>query len=693
MIELGDALRVDGRSAEAIPVLIDARNLARGAKLPHFEALARGALGSAYWAEGDRASARIEVEHALGLLGPDAQRERAALMSNLGSIELEDGNWEAARDAYRLAAAAARSMDDEALGLRALVNEALAVSAHGAVADGASLVEQARARSAALGPDRANAQLLLRLGRAALALALRSDPPDPALDAAAIADLERVDEMARAIDDPAALGWSLGYRAELADRRGEVESALVLYDEARRQAQLAADDVARLRWTVGVGRIEHRRGELGPAIVAMKEAAEIEQRLRQAGRVEATRAGLGADPIRVQMEFADLLLRRAEHADGAEGKSLREADLLNAQAVIERVKVDELRDYFRDECVDTYREKIRDPVSAAADAAIIHPVILPDRLVLLVSGRDGIRQTVVSVDERTLIDTIHRFRELLVKRTTRQYLRPARQLHAWLIEPIAEELERAKVKTLVFVPGGALRSIPMAALHDGERHLIERYALATLPGLSLADPRPMDRSDLTVFLGGVSESVQGYEALANVSEELRSVGRQYEGELLLDADFREETIRRELGSREFRLVHIATHAEFGATPEDTFLVTWDGRLDMDELAEYVGAFRYRDTPLDMIILSACETAAGDDRAALGLAGVAVKSGARSAVASLWSVDDDAAAALVRGLYSALEDPLLSRADALRRAQLELLHSANHRHPADWAAFLLISNWL
>jgi CHAT domain-containing protein len=140
-------------------------------------------------------------------------------------------------------------------------------------------------------------------------------------------------------------------------------------------------------------------------------------------------------------------------------------------------------------------------------------------------------------------------------------------------------------------------------------------------------------------------------------------------------------------------VHIASHAEFEPDVNDTFLLTHEGRMSMNQLADYVGLFRFRETPLELIMLSACETAQGDEQAALGLAGIAVKAGARSAVGTLWKVNDIAASELVAAFYERLRGPAISRAAALQDAQRKLLADWRYRHPGYWSAFVLISDWL
>jgi CHAT domain-containing protein len=141
------------------------------------------------------------------------------------------------------------------------------------------------------------------------------------------------------------------------------------------------------------------------------------------------------------------------------------------------------------------------------------------------------------------------------------------------------------------------------------------------------------------------------------------------------------------------MVHIASHGEFAGDVDQTFLLAFDGRLTIDRLDETIGLLRFRKDPLDLLTLSACETAAGDDRAALGLAGIAVRAGARSALATLWHVNDEASSSLVAEFYRRLRDPSVSRSAALQQAQVKLIQERRYQHPGYWAPFLLINNWL
>jgi CHAT domain-containing protein len=167
----------------------------------------------------------------------------------------------------------------------------------------------------------------------------------------------------------------------------------------------------------------------------------------------------------------------------------------------------------------------------------------------------------------------------------------------------------------------------------------------------------------------------------------------YSSEILLDEAFIRPHIQEELDEVPYSVVHVASHAQFSSDPQKTFILTYDGKLGLDSLEQLINPTSFRDQPVELITLSACETAAGDDRAALGLAGVAVKAGARSALATLWRVDDAAAARLVAEFYKQLNDRRLSKAKALQRAQQLLLEEGDFEHPYYWAPYLIIGSWL
>jgi CHAT domain-containing protein len=366
--------------------------------------------------------------------------------------------------------------------------------------------------------------------------------------------------------------------------------------------------------------------------------------------------------------------------------------LREAREVLEELKTAELRDYFRDECLAA--QELR-PLEAVPGAVILYPFLLPDRLELLVARGEELSLVTAAASSAAVIEESRRLNQLLQDRTTRLYRDPARKLYEWLIRPVENLLGEGE-ETLVIVPSGILHQIPLAALIDPRsgKFLVERVPTAMTPGIRLTDPEPIDRRRTELLVAGLTASVEGFPALPSVREEIAAVASSFPSVTLVDDEFSVSGFIRAFDSRPFGIVHIASHGEFLGESGESYLLASDRRLSMSELGEIVGRSRFRtEQPLELLTLSACRTAKGDDRAALGLAGVAIQSGARSALAALWSVDDRAATELISEFYRQLAIPGVSRAKALQLAQQKLIASEEFRHPSNWAPFLLINSWL
>jgi CHAT domain-containing protein len=223
--------------------------------------------------------------------------------------------------------------------------------------------------------------------------------------------------------------------------------------------------------------------------------------------------------------------------------------------------------------------------------------------------------------------------------------------------------------------------------------LIEQYSVAVAPGLTLIDAEPIDQQEVQALVGGLSQSVAGFDALPHVVSELAAIDQAFPSEVLSNENFLKKNLHTALAGQSYGIVHMATHAEFRAESADSFLLTYDGTLTMEGLEDLVKLSRFREEPVDLLTLSACSTAEGDIRAALGLAGIGIKAGARSALASLWSINDASTATLISKFYENLGQAGITKAEALRRAQLAFVHDPRYGHPLYWAPFLLIGNWL
>ena len=539
--------------------------------------------------------------------------------------------------------------------------------------------------------DKAYGLISIGLGYAALRGHLPSDGERFRVVAADV--LEEAGETAQALGDARAASYALGHRGHLYEQERRYEETLLLSRLAVGFAQQVHAPESLYQWEWQTGRALKAQNQLDQAIPAYQRAADLVQGIRpeMVEGTGGTAASFRESSGRLYFELADLLLQRSS---GTSSREEAQPYLIKAREAVELFKSAELRDYFSDECVDAYQTRSTKLEDVSRQAAILYPIILPDRTELLVSLPDGMHRLTVQVRQEELTEEVRAFRTLLQKETTREYLRRSQRLYDWLLRPLEPIFAKFNLDTLVIVPDGPLRMIPFAALHDGKQFLIAKYAVATTPGLNLTDPKPLARDRIEVLSAGLTEGVQGFPPLPNTEEELKAIGALYKKtHRLLNEEFRVPQLEREMKENPFTIVHIASHGRFERDVKNSFVLTFDEKLTMDRLNQVVGYFRFRDQPLELLSLSACQTAAGDDRAALGLAGIAIKAGARSALATLWFVNDEASSALVIEFYSQLKDPSLSKAMALRQAQLKMLENPDFQHPIFWSPFLLLNNWL
>jgi CHAT domain-containing protein len=680
-----------GRYSQAIQTLRTALNMAE--PLPELATIALlAALGNAHVAVGPPEVAESYLQRGLRLARQYRETGRtAAILNDLGNLHAGRNKLEEAVAAYRESAGLARGAELRLLAARALGNAAHALRQQGKLDEAQAALQAAWMEVRQAAASHETVLTWIQLGLASRDLGAQAAEATGRLFRDAANALNEAGTMAEQIGDARAASYAWGHLGALYEAGQRFEEALRLSRKAIFFAQRANAPESLYRWQWQVARLLKRVATPDEAIGSYRRAVHTLQSIRQEfstgpGPVSSFRDTVG----RVYFELVDLLLQRA---GSLQDPARVAAHLVEARDTVELFKVAELRDYFRDDCVDTALSTATKLDVVSASAAVVYPVLLPDRIELLVSLPTGLKRFSLPVSADTLTAETRQFRLALEKRTTREFLPRAQQLYRWLIAPLEADLAAAAINTVVFVPDGPLRTISMAALHDGERFLVEKYALAVTPGLALTDPRPIARERLKVLALGVTESVQGFPPLPNVATELEVLRDLFASTTLLNNAFSVSALERELKQEPFTILHIASHGEFGNDVKDTFLLTFDDRLTMDRLNQVVGLLKYRKEPLELLTLSACDTAAGDDRAALGLAGVAIKAGARSALATLWNINDVASSRLVAEFYRELKDPSVSRAAALQRAQMKMLSDPRYDHPGFWSPFLLINNWL
>ena len=623
----------------------------------------------------------------------------ASLLNDRGNVLATQKRYSEALGSFTESTVLAEAINHHSLAVTALINAAWSSLLEGQLTASKDRLDLAFTQVKVLEDSHEKARELLSIGLAYDQLRQTLQPSNHTLVRQSAKSFQISAEMAHRLKDHRTASYGWGHLGHLYETEGRLDEAMELTRRALHAAQQGAAPESLYQWEWQIGRLLRQQGKNDEAILAYRRAVYTLQPIRhevtQGFPVQTKSFRDAIGPL--FFELVDLLLKQA---DGTTDEVLKQTILGNARRTTEQFKTAELQDYFRDNCVEAALSKKRNVdeiVKGIEQTAVVYPILLPDRLELLISFHDGekaeLKRERVPVTLEVLSKEVRLLRRLLEKRTTRQYLPHAQQVYTWLIQPLRHYLKRFDIQTIVFVPDGPLRTIPLGALHDGKEFLIEQYALAITPGIVLTDPRPINREEIKFLSVGLTDSVQGFPSLPNVASEIQTLTELFGGRVLLNQQFQVDELEHEMKDERPTIVHIASHAKFDGEAKNTFLLAFDEKLTMDRLDELIGLYQFRETPLDLLTLSACETAAGDDRAALGLAGVAVKAGARSALATLWFINDKATSELVTEFYRQLQHTSLSKAEALQNAKKKLMRHPTYQHPGYWSPFLLINNWL
>ena len=475
----------------------------------------------------------------------------------------------------------------------------------------------------------------------------------------------------------------------------------------------------------------------------------------------------------VYLGLVDSLLKAVDTLPRSQhGPLLRQA--LDA---VELVKQTELQDYLGDRCaVDAVKGGSATVIPPRT--AVLYPIMFPDRLELLLETASGISRFSSPIPGAAL----QRSADLLGREMRSQgsdYLVHARQLHDWVLRPLDAALAAGSVDTLVVIPDGTLRTVPLAALHDGSRFAIEKYAITTATGLSMTNTTPPLRQSMTALVAGAStfggvvekigtqradallggvppaaaapgssasstpgalsgsaalialsgaqrvtsqvaarrtmrsiqsrnlivtaepasptpsktEALRNALALPGVTQEMLALQSILPGTRLIDSEFTVDAFRQAATSVQYRIVHVASHGIFGGSADSSYILAYDDVLTLDGLQKMLSGEQFQKNPIEILSLSACETAAGNDRAPLGISGAAMKARAKSVLGTLWPVDDEAAVTVMAQFYAGVAQRGQTKAQALQQAQIQLIRNPQMAHPFFWAPFALIGNWL
>ncbi len=484
----------------------------------------------------------------------------------------------------------------------------------------------------------------------------------------------------------------------LEEARNYTEEALILAESTK----LNAPDIA-YQWQWQLGRILEAQGKDKDQIIPLYTAAF--------NTLESLRRDLVSFNRDIQFSFrdevepiyrklVDLLLR-----DDKSGNKSNQEKLKQARQVIEALQLAELDDFFHDACVKVKEVNIDDIVdNYDSTTAVIYPIILKDRLEVILKLPDPnklpeqkqLLHYSTKLSQVEVEDTIKKLKKNIIEPDTaieKEVKDLSHKLYNWLILPGKAYLEQSQIKNLVFVLDGYLRNIPMSVLYDGKQYLVNKYSTVIAPGLQLIDTKPLKPEQLEALTAGISEGRSPFPALPNVKNELKAIENQLSSRVLLDYQFTTLSFQEEAQSSPKPVIHLATHGQFSSNPDDTFIVAWDRKIFVKDLINLLQTTKdNQSNSIQLIVLSACQTADGDNRATLGLAGIAFRAGARSTIASLWNVGDDSTALLMSKFYQELVENHQTKAEALRQAQITLLQNSRYRSPRFWSPYILVGNW-
>jgi len=350
-------------------------------------------------------------------------------------------------------------------------------------------------------------------------------------------------------------------------------------------------------------------------------------------------------------------------------------------------------------------------------AALIYPVLLDNRIeIMVVPPKDKgkpFRQFTVVPSQEVVESILTDYRNNIRDVGSNDYLEQSQKLYDWIMRPIDSQLKAMKINTLVFVMDAGLRVVPPAAMHDGKQFMVERYGIATVASMRATRIEERDRKSTRILAMGLTDSVSGFSALPSVDVEIKTIASNVlEGTSFLNKDFTVNNLQAQRQLDKYSILHLGTHGKFVSDNSgESFIQFWDSRLSLSQIPK----LRFDKPAIDMLTLSACQTAVGNN---LGISGLAVESGARSVLASLWEVSDAGTAPLMISFYKFFPNAV-NKAQAMQQAQVSLLsgkvkiHNGqitgivgfpdiklptgdseiDLSHPFYWSSFILVGNWL
>ncbi len=526
-------------------------------------------------------------------------------------------------------------------------------------------LNQAKQILLSLPPSRSQAFLLLTLAKL--------EPPQTAKIL-----LKKAIELAANFEDFRTQSYALGQLGYVYEQQGKVAVALEYTEQAQWTAQqvMAADSLYRWQWQAG--RLYQKANRLEQARMAYRGAIATLEKLREeiADASPQLQINVREDIEPVYRQFLELLLKGQPSP----------TQIREALQVTNQLQLTELQSFFGDPCLEIRQAQLYPKTPLAEGTAKIYSLLLPTSTQIILELPKGeLHSYEVPFKPEQINELVQQWRfQLESSRIPLGYLDLSESLYDLLIRPLEKNLEDAQIKTLIFVNDGLLRNVPMLALHDKKQFLIEKYAISFSLGLNISFPQPKAiNPQASIF--GLSISVADFPPLPYVVKETQKVQQIFGGERFLDEEFTVSNLEKQM-KKNNSLVHLATHGQFGGTLKTSFIQTFERPIFLEEVEQILSQ---RKDIIELLTLSACKTAVGNQRSVLGLAGVALRAGIKSVLASLWAVKDEETFSLISRFYQYWQGGI-SQEKAYQQALVELIAQPDS-HPKNWSAFILIRN--
>ena len=497
--------------------------------------------------------------------------------------------------------------------------------------------------------------------------------------------LDSAVKTAQKIDNPRVASFAFGAIGKHYESQQQYDTALYW----TKQAQFTAQQVQALdslyQWDWQAARIYNVNGKTQAAIEAYERAIASLQTIRtnttQSQSNPLSKFQSDLEPI--YRGFMQLLLSNNSNNRNLE-LALQTKDLL---------LLSELEAFFEDDCfeLETYSETDKLAYLKKTNTAVINTIVLNNQTYVVWQLPNGkFKKYALDITQQELQQLVNQWRFDLENKENDNYLALSQRLYDLLFTPeIQFYLKTSELKNLIFVNDGILRNVPMAALHDGEKFLVEDYTIANSLGLNIQIKQPRPKIEKALAFG-LTIGVNKFPPLPHVEQEIEQLGKFANEKDFLNEEFTKSSFKQQIESSESSLVHVATHGRFDGNLKNTFLQAYQSQIDLKELEEILSThnLNFPNDPIQLLVLSACDTAVGDSQSTLGMSGVASRSGIKNVLGSLWSVNDRQIVILIDSFYSNLIRDGLSQPEALRQAQIDLIRSPNY-HPSNWASMLLI----